>query len=72
MKINENMATCVAEVIQGQIAARIGEGYRVEVGRVKKKWEHSTWNNDGSCRWAKTHRQPSALSRGDGWERSIY
>lgn len=33
MKINENMATCVAEVIQGQIAARIGEGYRVEVKR---------------------------------------
>lgn len=36
MKINENMATCVAEVIQGQIAARIGEGYRVEVKRVNK------------------------------------
>lgn len=36
MKINENMATCVAEAIQEQIVARIGEGYRVEVKRVNK------------------------------------
>ena len=36
MRITRELATCVAEAIQGQIAARIGEGYRVEVKRVNK------------------------------------
>lgn len=36
MKISNKLATCVAEVIQEQIAARIGEGYRVEVKQVNK------------------------------------
>ena len=40
MKINENMATCVAEAIQEQIVARIGEGYRVEVNEFNKNGNH--------------------------------
>lgn len=36
MKINEKLATCVAEAIQEQIVAKIGDGYRVEVKRVNK------------------------------------
>ena len=40
MKINEKMATCVAEAIQEQIVANIGDGYRVEVNEFNKNGNH--------------------------------
>lgn len=40
MKITMKLATCVAEAIQAQIVARIGEGYRVEVNEFNKNGNH--------------------------------
>lgn len=40
MKITMKLATCVAEAIQEQIVARIGEGYRVEVNEFNTNGNH--------------------------------